>query len=125
MLAFKLHGAHIESDKDQLQLSDHFWLGGFGTLRGYRENQFHGTTISWVNIEYRFIIGRNSRVFLFNDWGFYQYKERTGITKDTLYGYGIGIRFETPLGIMGVDYGFGRGDTFSTGKIHFGIINSF
>ena len=64
-------------------------------------------------------------MFLFNDWGFYQYKERTGITKDTLYGYGIGIRFETPLGIMGVDYGFGRGDTFSTGKIHFGIINSF
>ena len=125
VLAFKLHGAHIESDKDQLQLSDHYWLGGFGTLRGYRENQFHGTTISWVNIEYRFIIGRNSRVFLFNDWGFYQYKERTGITKDTLYGYGVGIRFETPLGIMGVDYGFGRGDTFSTGKIHFGIINSF
>ncbi len=125
VLAFNLHGAHIQSDKDQLQLSDHYWLGGFGTLRGYRENQFHGTTISWVNIEYRFIIGRNSRVFLFNDWGFYQYKERAGITKDTLPGYGVGIRFETPLGIMGVDYGFGRGDTFSTGKIHFGIINSF
>jgi hypothetical protein len=49
----------------------------------------------------------------------------TGITKDTLPGYGVGIRFETPLGIMGVDYGFGRGDSFSTGKIHFGIINSF
>jgi len=125
VLAFNLHGAHIQSDKDQLQLSDHYWLGGFGTLRGYRENQFHGTTISWINIEYRFIIGRNSRVFLFNDWGFYQYMERTGITKDTLPGYGVGIRFETPLGIMGVDYGFGRGDTFSTGKIHFGIINSF
>jgi outer membrane protein insertion porin family len=125
ILAFNLNGSHIEGDKDQLQLSDHFWFGGFGSLRGYRENQFHGTSVSWINLEYRFIIGRNSRVFLFNDWGFYQYEDPTGIKKDILAGYGVGIRFDTPLGVMGVDYGLGRGDSFSTGKIHFGIINSF
>lgn len=125
VIAFKIHGAHIESDKDQLQLSDHIWFGGFGSLRGYREAQFHGTTVSWINLEYRFLVGRNSRVFLFNDWGFYQYQDTLGIRNDILPGFGIGIRFESPLGIMGVDYGLGRGDSFSTGKIHFGIINSF
>ncbi len=125
VFAFNFNGFHIEGDKDQLQLSDHFWFGGFGSLRGYRENQFHGTTVSWINLEYRFIVGRNSRVFLFSDWGFYQYEEATGIKNDILPGYGVGIRFDTPLGIMGVDYGLGRGDTFSTGKIHFGLINSF
>jgi outer membrane protein insertion porin family len=125
VFAFHFNGSHIEGDKNQLQLSDHFWFGGFGSLRGYRENQFHGTSVSWINLEYRFIIGRNSRVFLFSDWGFYQYEDATGVKKDILPGYGVGIRFDTPLGIMGVDYGLGRGDTFSTGKIHFGIINSF
>ena len=125
VFALNFKGAHIEGDEDQLQLSDHFWFGGFGSLRGYRENQFHGTTISWVNLEYRFLIGRNSRVFLFNDWGFYQFEDARGIQNDILGGYGVGIRFDTPLGIMGVDFGLGRGDTFSTGKIHFGIINSF
>jgi outer membrane protein insertion porin family len=125
VFALNLYGSHIEGDKDQLQLSDHFWFGGFGSLRGYRENQFHGTSVSWVNLEYRFIIGRNSRVFLFNDWGFYQYEDAASIKNDILAGYGVGIRFDTPLGVMGVDYGLGRGDTFSTGKIHFGIINSF
>jgi outer membrane protein insertion porin family len=125
VLALNFNGSHIEGDRDQLQLSDHFWFGGFGSLRGYRENQFHGTSVSWVNLEYRFILGRNSRVFLFNDWGFYQYEDAAGIKNDILAGYGVGIRFDTPLGVMGVDYGLGRGDTFSTGKIHFGIINSF
>jgi len=125
VLAFNINGSHVEGDKDQLQLSDHFWFGGFGSLRGYRENQFHGTSVSWINLEYRFIVGRNSRIFLFSDWGFYQYEDERGIQNDILPGYGIGMRFDTPLGIMGVDYGLGRGDTFSTGKIHFGIINSF
>ncbi len=125
VLAIKFNGSHIEGDKNQLQLSDHFWFGGFGSLRGYRENQFHGTSVSWVNLEYRFIIGRNSRVFLFNDWGFYQYEDALDTQNDILAGYGVGIRFDTPLGVMGVDYGLGKGDTFSTGKIHFGIINTF
>jgi outer membrane protein insertion porin family len=125
VFAVNFNGSYIEGDKNQLQLSDHFWFGGFGSLRGYRENQFHGTTVSWVNLEYRFVIGRNSRVFLFNDWGYYQYEDPAGIQNDILAGYGVGIRFDTPLGVMGVDYGLGKGDTFSTGKIHFGIINTF
>ncbi len=125
VLAVIFHGGHIQGDKNQLQLSDHFWFGGFGSVRGYREDQFHGTSVSWINLEYRFIVGRNSRIFIFNDWGYYQYRDGIINVNDIVPGYGIGIRFDSPLGIMGVDYGIGRGDTFSTGKIHFGIINNF
>jgi len=125
IFAVDFHGGHIQGDKNQLQLSDHFWFGGFGSVRGYREDQFHGTTVSWVNLEYRFIVGRNSRIFIFNDWGYYQYRDGIINVNDIVPGYGVGIRFDSPLGIMGVDYGIGRGDTFSTGKIHFGIINNF
>ncbi|MGD9488474.1 MAG: outer membrane protein assembly factor [Calditrichaceae bacterium] len=110
---------------DRLQLSDYFWFGGARSLRGYRENQFRGDIIAWSNIEYRFILNRNSRIFLFSDWGYYQYTENDRVVDDTLPGYGLGIRMDTPMGILGVDFGLGRGDSFSEGKIHFGIINRF
>jgi len=125
VFALTLHGARIEGDKNKLQISDHFWFGGFGTVRGYREEQFHGTTVSWANLEYRFLIGRNSRFFVFSDWGYFQYKEDGLNQQQVVMGYGIGIRFDSPLGIMAVDYGLGRGDAFSSGKIHFGLINNF
>ena len=62
---------------------------------------------------------------MFNDWGYYSEKNKTSLKEEFLIGYGIGIRFDTPLGILGIDYGLGKGDTFSTAKVHFGIINTF
>ena len=125
VLYFHIFGSQIKSNRDQLQITDHTWFGGARSLRGYRENQFHGSVVSYLNLEYRFLIGRNSRIFLFNDWGFYYYKDRTGKKENILPGYGLGIRFDTALGIMGVDFGLGKDDSFSNGKIHFGIENRF
>ncbi|HXX64237.1 MAG TPA: hypothetical protein VEO56_10605, partial [Bacteroidota bacterium] len=41
------------------------------------------------------------------------------------YGYGIGIRLDTALGNLAVSFALGEGDSFSTAKIHFGLINDF
>jgi outer membrane protein insertion porin family len=125
VLSGAFSGKRINSNRNRLQISDHFWFGGTNTLRGYRENQFHGTTVAWCNLEYRFLTGRDSRIFVFNDWGYYYYRDTAGKHEDVLPGYGLGLRFGTPLGVLGVDYGLGRGDTFSTGKIHFSIVNMF
>jgi outer membrane protein insertion porin family len=123
VLSLQLTGYKISGGR--LQLTDFFWFGGSRSLRGYRENQFRGNVVAWANLEYRFLLNRNSRLFVFNDWGFYQDIRASEKTDHTLPGYGIGIRLDTGLGIMGIDYGLGRGDTFSQGKIHFGIINRF
>ena len=120
VIALKLTGLHISGSN--IQMSDYFWFGGFKTIRGYRENQFFGDMVAWTNIEYRFLVGRNSRIFLFNDWGYYDNPQTEGTV---LTGYGMGIRFETGLGILEVAYGLGKKDSFSEGKIHFGIINNF
>jgi len=120
VIALKLTGMHISGSN--IQMSDYFWFGGFRTIRGYRENQFFGDMVAWTNIEYRFLVGRNSRIFLFNDWGYYDNPQIEGTV---LTGYGMGIQFETGLGILEVAYGLGKKDSFSEGKIHFGIINNF
>jgi outer membrane protein insertion porin family len=123
VLSLELNAKQVKGD--QLQLTDLFWFGGSQSLRGYRENQYWGKVIAWANLEYRFILNRNSRLFVFSDWGFYQSLNDSNVKDDVLPGYGLGIRFETPLGIMGVDYGLGKGDSFRDGKIHFGITSRF
>jgi hypothetical protein len=42
-------------------------------------------------------------------------------TEDFLYGFGLGLNLETALGVLRVSYALGEGDTFSDGKIHFGV----
>lgn len=123
VMAVELNGYKVSGT--DLQLTDYFWFGGSRTLRGYRENQFRGEIVAWANLEYRFLLNRNSRIFAFNDWGFFKNAQRTGKKETTLPGYGFGIRLDTGLGIMGIDYGLGRGDSFGQGKIHFGLINRF
>lgn len=123
VLALHLDGRQIKGSR--LQLTDYFWFGGSQSLRGYRENQFRGNVVAWSNLEYRFLMGRNARLFLFSDWGYYQYTTDTRKIAEWLSGYGMGIRFDTPIGVLGVDFGLGKGDSFREAKIHFGLVNQF
>jgi outer membrane protein assembly factor BamA len=109
--------------------SDLFRLGGTNTLRGYRENQFLGSRIFWLNLEYRFLLTQRSYAFVFFDTGYYLRQEdiERNIFKseDFLVGYGAGLSIETGIGVLGVSYALAQGDSFSDGKIHFGIVNEF
>lgn len=109
--------------------SDLFRLGGNNSLRGYREEQFLGSRVAWSNLEYRFLLTRRSYAFAFFDTGYYLRNEdaERNILKneDFNIGYGIGLSIETGLGVLGVSFALAKGDSFSDGKIHFGIINEF
>lgn len=109
--------------------SDLYKLGGANNLRGYREEQFLGSRIFWSNLEYRFLFAKRTFGFLFFDTGYYLRPEAVdkNINKEEefLYGYGLGLNIETGLGVLSVSFALGKGDTFSDGKIHFGILNEF
>jgi outer membrane protein insertion porin family len=109
--------------------SDLYRLGGTNSLRGYREEQFLGSRIFWTNLEYRALFTRRSYAFLFFDTGYYLRPEESDKnipkSEDFLYGFGLGLNLETALGVLSVSYALGKGDTFSDGKIHFGILNEF
>ncbi|MEW5798019.1 MAG: POTRA domain-containing protein [Bacteroidota bacterium] len=122
-----LHGKQIHSSR--LELSDLYQFGGTTTLRGYRENQFFASKVAWLNLEYRFLTGRASSLYGFFDGGYYYRPaddlKSTAAQENSVYGYGFGIRLETGLGILNVNYALGEGDSFSNGKIHVRIINEF
>jgi outer membrane protein assembly factor BamA len=109
--------------------SDLYTLGGAYSLRGYKEQQFLGSRIFWSNLEYRFLFTKRTYGFLFFDTGYYLRPEEISKNilkqEEFLYGYGLGFSLETGMGILVVSYALGKGDTFSDGKIHFGILNEF
>lgn len=125
VLAVAFHGRQITSNEAIIPLPDQYRLGGARTLRGYREDQFRGSGIGWLNLEYRYILGRRSRAFVFTDAGYFNSTTLSGKNEAYKVGYGFGFRLETGLGIMGVDYGLGEGDGMFSGKVHVGLVNEF
>jgi outer membrane protein insertion porin family len=124
VLALNFRTVLIAYQGDQVRPPDMFWFGGATTIRGYRENQFFGDQVGWLNTEYRFLIGPQSRLFVFADFGYYS-RNLPEEKEEYLLGYGAGLSFPGPLGILQVDYGLARNLNFSQGKIHFRIINEF
>ena len=127
VVALGIHGRELRGSF--FENSDLFRLGGTNSLRGYREDQFLGSRILWTNFEYRLLLTRRTFAFLFFDTGYYLREsdaERNMLkSEDYLYGYGLGLNIETGLGVLGVSFALGEGDSFSDGKIHFGLINEF
>jgi outer membrane protein assembly factor BamA len=100
---------------------EYFYLGGHADLRGFMEEQFYGFRTGLVNLELRYLIGRDSRIFLFTDYG---YVENSDYRYGKLFGFGFGLRVSTRLGLVGMDYGFGYQETLRNpleGIVHFGI----
>ena len=124
VLTLDFHGVLIGYQGQKVQIPDMFWFGGATTVRGYRENQFYGDRVVWLNTEYRFLVGPRSRFFVFTDGAYYS-REVPEFKKEYLLGYGLGFRFPGPIGDLQVDYGLAKGTSFSEGKIHFRLINNF
>ncbi len=128
VLALRFHGEALLAD--EIQFSDLMRFGGAQNLRGYREQQFLASQLMWLNTEYRFLLSRKAFLFGFYDIGYFFKPQNPinaldGSLRGWRRGVGIGARVDTPLGLMGISYALGEGDTFSTGKVHFGIINAF
>ena len=104
-------------------------IGGTRLLRGFDEQSIYA---SWYNVftaEYRYLIQRNSYLFLFYDVAYYEHQLKNNFYTDTPMGAGSGLTFQTKAGIFGVSYALGkeRGNSFQfrSAKIHFGYVNEF
>lgn len=97
-------------------------IGGLGTVRGYEYKEFVGDMSLVFNVEYRFPIAENLQAVLFADWGNAWNHGAPIAISDLKFGKGVGIRFDTFLGPISIDYGFGEDEE---GKAYFSIGHTF
>lgn len=94
-------------------------VGGQGSLRGYREDQFRGDREFLGTVEYRFPVVKKVQGALFTDWGG---AWDSGLTPDDLHAsVGVGISLTTPIGPLRFDYGWGE----DGGRVHFSVGSTF
>lgn len=97
-------------------------VGGLGTIRGYDYREFSGDMSLVFNVEYRFPISENLQAVVFADFGNAWDHGAPIAIGDLKFGKGVGIRFDTFLGPISIDYGFGEDEE---GKAYFSIGHTF
>ena len=118
--ALNLGAGYADGD---MPLSQRFSMGGSDTLRGYEDDQFRGNSMVKATLEYRFPIVKKVQGVLFTDNGYAWDKRHEdefdfGLIKTS---YGVGLRINSPLGPVKLDYGYGE----DGGKFHFSFGGQF
>jgi outer membrane protein assembly factor BamA len=130
-LAFFLHLAYrgVESAEDILPLSEQYYIGGARTLRGYRENQFHGRRIALARAELRIGSSPRENLYLFVDNGYIlqEIAQETGVLRNDLFrtGYGFGLRTRSKVGVVGLSFGLGEDVSLGQAKVHILLEQNF
>ncbi len=122
-IAFELYGAAAWGVN--IPPTELFYLGGATTLRGYDEDWFSGPRRVYANIEYRYLVGPDSQIFVFTDLGAVTLTETPSVFDRLRVGYGFGARLESRGGILRLNYGLAAGDSLLRGKIHVSLGASF
>lgn len=122
ILALRVMSGYIDGKVSYGNLFD---LGGSNTLRGYEDDQFKGKKMYAATLEYRFPIAKKVQGVVFTDMG-----STWGIDKGQIPWYedddsinfsaGVGLRLQTPIGPIRLDYGHG-----DKNKFHFSFGTQF
>ena len=110
--------------------NEQYRLGGNKLLRGFDEESLFATRFVVTTAELRLLIGLNSYLAAFADYGYLE--NVTSRTRVFLrpFGMGAGLNFETQAGIFGINLAVGRRDAgqafdFRAVKFHLGYVNLF
>ncbi|MBK8493006.1 MAG: BamA/TamA family outer membrane protein [Saprospirales bacterium] len=104
-------------------------IGGNRLLRGFDEESIFATLYSVFSLEYRLLLDGNSYLYAFGDYGYVEDRTTTTRRFDRPAGLGVGLTFETPVGIFGISVAvgqqFNQGFDFRNPKLHFGYVSVF
>jgi len=120
LIAARLCAGYMIGDLNNKQP---YYVGGGNTVRGYEDLHPFGVGNKRIfgNLEYRFLINDMFGIVAFLDCGAASY-ENVFAVKNYHWGKGLGLRVNTPIGPLRLDYGFGDN---GHGVFHFNIGQSF
>lgn len=108
-----------------IPVSEIFYAGGANTIRGYEPIEARtGKKRLLLNVEYRLTFNDMFQGVIFYDWG-NAWEDGWPDTFNFISGRGFGIRLNTPMGPIRLDYGIGANRAFSEGVLHFSIGQAF
>lgn len=115
MLAARIIAGSATGDVPYEEL---YTVGGDTTLRGYEDEQFRGEKMLLGNFELRIPLDKAFGIVFLYDVG-RAWRNGGGVSfgSDLEYSYGFGVRLNTPLGNIRLDYAKGRDDD----RFHFGF----
>jgi outer membrane protein insertion porin family len=133
-LAGRASFRQLTGGEPNVPLSEQFRFGGAATLRGYREDEFHGSLAGWGSLEMR--IGRpaGSRLYTFYDLGYFEFwtVDPLAANQEALLrvngwprGYGLGLLAVTPAGDISLAIGFPGTVDFDQAKLHVTLLETF
>lgn len=102
-----------------------FKIGGTHSLRGFDEQSIMASSYLTGLCEWRFFFSQRSYIQTFFNGGWYEKNVNARYLKDTPWGFGLGIAFQTRAGMFSISYALGKQWnnplSFKTGKVHFGM----
>ncbi len=139
VLAASLRGGVAQGffNTNELPIVERFFLGGRTTVRGYDQdtlgpkgsdgNPIGGNTFLMENVELRTSVSKNFGIVAFLDGGNVWIKTGDINISDVKFTAGLGLRYNTPVGPVRIDYGrkLQKEAGESAGEIHFSIGHAF
>jgi outer membrane protein insertion porin family len=135
--ASRVGSAWTYDDTDQVPISQRYYLGGRTSVRGFGENSLgprgfdeaiQGGDMTFVqNIELRYLLRSSTQLLGFVDVGGLFLRDRSMLWDDVREAAGLGVRFISPIGPLGLDIGFplDRRDGEREFRVHFNIGSNF
>lgn len=93
-----------------------FSLGGASSLRGYPEEAILSNSLGWLNLELRWLSGRDGRWFSFFDLAGY---DADGYS--SAQSFGVGVRVPIEPGALDLTYGVALGAPILEGLLHISL----
>ncbi|HHT74289.1 MAG TPA: BamA/TamA family outer membrane protein [Firmicutes bacterium] len=126
---FAVRGLGGRTLSGTLEENEEFKIGGANTLRGYSygaNDSLKGDNMLVVNAEFRFPIVERVTGVVFTDWGRAWDNDEKITLSELNNSFGLGVRLDTPLGLLRLDYGFGKDEENKrTGQFYFGVGQTF
>jgi outer membrane protein assembly factor BamA len=122
--------SHVIFSEKPVFNNEQYRLGGNRLLRGFNEESLFATRFLVGTLEYRLLLGDNSFLSVFSDYGYLENITNRVRVFQRPWGIGAGLNFETKAGVFGVSLATGRYDSglpfdWRAAKFHLGYVSLF